>query len=72
MPKTIKEQRDEWIERALKSGQCAFDKCRHCGSVRHGCYNILDGVFTCVVCISEERFPDPPRHSLDLEDFSRI
>ena len=81
---TVEEQREEFIQKALKSGQLWFDKCDHCGSVRHGFYCLLDRTFKCIVCAAEEKFPEPKepfpvaelKHGglvpLDVDDFARI
>lgn len=70
--KPVEEQKREWIEKALKSGQCRFDQCDKCGSVRHGCYSVLDRSFKCVVCMADEIFYTPPPPKLDLDDFCKI
>lgn len=67
---SVEQQREEFIQKALKSGQLWFDKCNKCGSVRHGYYCLLDRTFTCIVCVAEEKFPDAPK--LDLADFASI
>lgn len=70
--KSIDEQKAEWIDGALKSGQLVFDKCDKCGSVRHGMYSLMDRSFKCVVCMADEIFYTPPAPKLDVEDFARI
>lgn len=67
---SVEQQREEFMQRAMKSGQLWFDKCNKCGSVRHGFYSLLDMTFKCIVCAAEEKYPDPPK--LDYEDFIRI
>lgn len=67
---SVEEEREAFIQRAMKSGQCWFDRCNKCGSVRHGFYNIIDRTFKCLVCAAEEKYPEPPK--LDYEDFCRL
>ena len=70
---SVEEQREEFIQKALKSGFTSFDKCGKCGSVRHCFHSVLDLSSTCVVCAAEEKYPDPPpKPKLDLDDFSRV
>lgn len=66
----IEQKRHDWVEKVLESGQCVFGRCDKCHSVRHGFNSMLDLSFTCVVCRSEELFPDPPK--LDVEDFAKV
>ena len=72
MAKPVEQQKAEWIENALKSKQCYLDKCDKCGSVRHGCYCMLDRTFKCVVCLADEIFYTPPPPKLDVDDFARM
>ena len=67
---SVEQQREAFIQRAMKSGQCCVDMCNTCGSKRHGFYNIMEGTFKCLVCAAEEKYPEPPK--LDYEDFIRI
>lgn len=67
---SVEQQREEFIQKAMKSGQLWFDKCDKCGSERHGYYCLLDRTFKCIVCAAKEKYPDPPK--LDYEDFIRI
>lgn len=67
---SVEQQREAFIQRAMKSGQCWFDRCHKCGSKRHGFYNLMDCSFKCLECAAKEKYPDPPK--LDYEDFIRI
>lgn len=67
---SVEQQREAFIQRAMKSGQCWFDKCHKCGSKRHGFYNLMDCTFKCLACAAEEKYPDKPK--LDYEDFCRL
>lgn len=71
----VETQREEFIQRAMKTGQCAFDRCDKCGSLYHGFYNLMECTFKCLVCAAEEKYPDTPKldtPKLDYEDFIRI
>lgn len=67
---SVEEDRELFIQRAMMSSRCLFDRCNKCGSVRAGFYNIMDRTFKCLVCAAEEKYPEPPK--LDYEDFIRI
>lgn len=81
----IEQKRNEWIENALKSGQCASGKCDRCGAMFYGVSSAMDLSFTCVFCRAKELFPDPIKKPfpvaelkygglvpLDVEDFAKV
>ena len=67
---SVEQQREDFIQRAIKSGQCCIDKCNTCGNRRHGFYNVMDCSFKCLECAAKDNYPDKPK--LDYDDFIRI
>lgn len=78
----IANKRVEFVERGLKIPGLHYNRCFKCGRRYWGISCIADMSFMCLLCLAEERYPEPaddgedirpsPTPKLDLDDFARI
>lgn len=78
----IMNKRVEFVERGVNLPGVYRDRCSKCGRSYWGISSIADLSFKCLICLAEERYPEPvddgedispgPAPKLDLEDFARI
>jgi len=78
----IANKRVEFVERGLNIPGLSYNRCSKCGRMYWGVSCIADLSFKCLICLAEERYPEPaddgedirpsPPPKLDLDDFARI
>lgn len=78
MAKSVEEQKREWKEKAINSGQCMLHLCSFCHKEYYGFFDIQEGCFRCLNCAADRIFftpppkPDEPKEPFLTEDMERV